>query len=58
MNRGNYRLNYRASPIDLYDMIDPGTPAHLNVKFAIYCHRVGDRKPVAFHSATTESEHR
>lgn len=58
MTRGNYRLNYRSSPIDLYDMIDPATPAHLNVKFAIYCHRHGGREPVEFHPATTENVHR
>lgn len=58
MTRGNDRRNYRSYHIGPYDAIDPETPAHLNVKFAIYCQRHDGRAPVAFHPSQTESVHR
>lgn len=40
------KYNNNSSPIDLYDMVSPGTPSHVNTAWAIERARRGERKPV------------
>lgn len=40
------RLNHKASLMDLYDMVSPKTPSHVNKRYAIEKHRNGERPPV------------